>query len=107
MCSSVGGSRRFLPTAYGARPATGRTLVLATADHDTGGLSITRTEGNRATARWNVFGHTATWTPLLAYGPGAQRFTGVMQNTALPQKLARLLGLDGFRRATAAPPASP
>jgi len=92
---------------FAARPATGRTLVLATADHDTGGLSITRTEGNRATARWNVFGHTATWTPLLAYGPGAQRFTGVMQNTALPQKLARLLGLDGFRRATAAPPASP
>lgn len=83
---------------FAARPATGRTLVLVTADHDTGGLSITSTHDGRATARWNAFGHTATWTPLLAYGPGAQRFTGVMPNTALPRRLAPLLGLDGFPR---------
>ena len=81
---------------FAARPATGRTLVLVAADHDTGGLALTDTEGGRATVRWNTFSHTATWTPLLAYGPGAQRFTGVMPNTALPRRLARLLGLEGF-----------
>jgi alkaline phosphatase len=81
---------------FAARPATGRTLVLVAADHDTGGLAITDTEGGQATARWNTFGHTATWTPLLAYGPGAWRFTGVMPNTALPRRLARLLELEGF-----------
>lgn len=76
----------------------GRTLVLVTADHDTGGLSVTRGDYDEGAlqARWAVFGHTAQWVPLLAYGPGAQRFTGVQENTALPAKLARLLRLDGF-----------
>ena len=83
---------------FAARPETGRTLILVTADHDTGGLSITDTDEERVTARWNVFGHTAAWTPLLAYGPSAWRFTGVMQNTALPQRLAPLLGLEAFAR---------
>ena len=76
----------------------GNTLVIVTADHDSGGLSVTRGRYDEGwvTARWNKFGHTAVWTPLLAYGPGAWRFTGVQENTALPVTMARLLGLDGF-----------
>jgi alkaline phosphatase len=81
----------------------GGTLVLVTADHDTGGLNITGTNpgGRRVTARWNNFGHTAQWTPLLAYGPGAGRFTGILENTAHPERRARLLRLAGFPKADA------
>ena len=75
----------------------GSTLVVVTADHDTGGLHITEGayETGRVTARWTNFDHTAAWVPLLAYGPGAQRFTGVQENTDLPVTTARLLGLEG------------
>ena len=93
-----------------------QTLVLVTADHDTGGLSITdarrdesagenrrgpswRRKGS-VTARWNVFGHTADWTPLLATGPAAVRFTGVFEGATLPRRLAPLLGLEGFPEET-------
>lgn len=81
----------------------GHTLVVVTADHDTGGLDITegRYEEGRITARWNSFGHTAKWTPLLAYGPGAWHFAGVQENTSLPVTMKRLLGLEGFLDAKA------
>jgi len=87
----------------------GSTLVVVTADHDTGGLHITegKYETGRVTARWTNFGHTATWVPLLAYGPGAQQFTGIQENTDLPVTMARLLGLEAFlgggRQTTVAP----
>ncbi|PSQ71786.1 MAG: hypothetical protein BRD38_00560 [Bacteroidetes bacterium QH_9_67_14] len=87
----------------------GSTLVVVTADHDTGGLHITegKYETGRVTARWTNFGHTAAWVPLMAYGPGAQQFTGIRENTDLPVTMARLLGLEDFlgggRQTTVAP----
>jgi alkaline phosphatase len=76
----------------------GDVLVLVTADHDTGGLGIVRgrySEG-RATIRWTSDGHTAQWVPLFAYGPGAERFGGVLDNTEIGRTVADLLELRPF-----------
>jgi alkaline phosphatase len=36
--------------------------------------------------------HTATPVPVFAYGPGAQLFTGVYENTAVFYKILEALG---------------
>ncbi len=73
----------------------GETLVLVTADHETGGFGITG--GSLATGV--VLGafvskdHTATIVPIFAYGPGSEKFTGVQDNTDIFKKCVELLGL--------------
>jgi alkaline phosphatase len=73
----------------------GNTLVIVTADHETGGYAITG--GNLAEKK--VEGkfvhdeHTGTLIPVFAYGPGADEFTGIYENTQIHWKILRLLGL--------------
>ena len=71
------------------------TLVLVTADHDTGGLAIVEGEFDRGRAevRWATGEHTSQWVPMFAFGPGAEHFGGVFDNTWLAQWLAELLDL--------------
>lgn len=67
----------------------GNTLVIVTADHETGGLALT--EGSIAEGK--VGGkfiskdHTAVMVPVFAYGPGAEAFGGVQRNTDLFYKM--------------------
>ena len=58
------------------------TLLVITADHATGGLSIRdgSKEGD-VVLDFSTNGHTGTMVPVFAYGPGAEYFRGVMQNT--------------------------
>ncbi len=76
----------------------GDTLVLVTADHDTGGLGIVN--GNYddgvAEVRWTSDMHTALWVPLFAFGPGAEHFSGVIDNTDIGILIAKLLGIEDF-----------
>lgn len=76
----------------------GDTLVLVTADHDTGGLAVVGGEYDEGVAelRWATAGHTTQWVPVFAFGPGAERFNGVIDNTDLGVLIARALGIDGF-----------
>ena len=37
--------------------------------------------------------HTGVMVPVFAFGPGANRFTGIQQNTDIPKKIMQLLGL--------------
>jgi alkaline phosphatase len=80
----------------------GETLVIVTADHDTGGIAITEGDFDRGIAevRWLDRDHLNTWVPLFAFGPGAARFAGVLDNTEIGRRIAELLGFEGF------PPAS-
>ncbi len=81
----------------------GRTLVIVTADHETGGLTLT-TSGNEdkgdaeLTARWSTKGHTGSPVPLWAIGPSAARFAGVQDNTDIAKKIAQLLDIRPFPR---------
>lgn len=76
------------------------TLVVATADHETGGLTIVN--GNRkfdiydhkVDYAWTTGGHTGGMVPIFAYGTGSEHFTGVFENIDIPRIMCRLLGLD-------------
>ena len=76
----------------------GRTLVVVTADHETGGLVITGEEGgsSKPEVKWSSKGHTAMPVAVYAFGPGAEEFSGVYDNTEIAKKTARLLGIDDF-----------
>jgi alkaline phosphatase len=76
--------------------ADGRTLVVVTADHETGGLTIPSgsIKGSDVKVCWSTGGHTGSPVPVYAFGPGAQRFAGVYDNTELSMKLARAMGIS-------------
>ncbi len=77
-----------------ATAAAGDTLVVVTADHETGGFALH--DGDLATGevvgRYVSHRHTATMVPVFATGPGAEAFAGVYDNTALHDRLVELLG---------------
>jgi len=69
--------------------ADGHTLVIVTADHETGGVTITG--GNLADRKvklsFSTKDHTAVMIPVFAYGPGAEKFTGIYDNTDIFKKI--------------------
>ena len=73
----------------------GNTLVIITADHETGGMTIP--SGNIAKgeikAMFSTKGHSGVPVPVFAYGPGAQSFRGFMENTSFKSKIEKLLKL--------------
>ena len=71
----------------------GETLVVLTADHETGGMTLQRqqAEGDSLEIYWTTDYHTGTPVPLMAYGPQATEFMGWRDNTYVGQKLAELL----------------
>lgn len=84
--------------------ADGHTLVIVTADHETGGLALEQGAGYEILdLEFNTGHHTATLVPVFAYGPGAEQFRGVMDNTDIYWKMARLWGFEPIP--TAAEPA--
>jgi len=83
-----------------------KTLVIVTSDHETGGLLLKRDKNNRIAAEWHSKNHTAADVPLYAFGPGAVRFAGTLDNTDIAKRIAELLGFDHFPaplKMTAAP----
>jgi alkaline phosphatase len=76
----------------------GNTLVLVTADHETGGLNIIdgSPAGGQFEVAWATDRHSGQPVPLFAFGPHAMRFTGLKDNTEIPQIIADLMRLDNF-----------
>jgi len=58
-------------------------LVLVTADHETGGLTVLSDNGrtNNPTVTWSTTGHTATPVPIYGWGLNAHLITNVVDNT--------------------------
>jgi alkaline phosphatase len=79
--------------AFAARD--GHTLVIVTADHETGGLAVLDGLTDPA-IDWASFDHSSAPVALFAYGPGAADFTGIYDNTAVAIRIARLLGFTPF-----------
>jgi len=65
------------------------TLVIVTADHETGGLTIIggNKESNTVDAAFSTKGHSAVMVPVYAYGINAELFAGVYENTAIFNKM--------------------
>ncbi len=71
----------------------GQTLVIVTADHETGAMSITggNEKEGKVKANFGSKGHSAIMVPVYAYGPQSQLFGGIYQNTELSNKIRTLL----------------
>lgn len=71
----------------------GETLVIVTADHETGALSIL--DHDHSTGKLQVHfasnDHSSIHVPVMAYGPGAQEFIGFYQNTELFNKIMQVI----------------
>ena len=71
----------------------GHTLVIITADHETGGMTIPN--GNYAKksvkALYTTAGHSGIMVPVYAYGPYSQEFRGVQENIDIHKKIIEIL----------------
>jgi alkaline phosphatase len=73
--------------------ADGNTLVVVTADHETGGLVPFNNDTlvPSLNVRYVSFDHTPVMVPVFAFGPGAEEFCGIYKNTDVQKKIVKLL----------------
>lgn len=71
----------------------GNTLVIVTADHETGGFTLAAdgTDYNTIKPVFSTTGHSATMVPVFAEGPGASLFGGTYENNEIYFKMMELL----------------
>ena len=76
----------------------GNTLVVVTADHETGGLTMPDKQSKYTNVSfcYSTGSHTCLPVMVYAYGPGAEQFTGWMQNTAIKGKILNACGLENI-----------
>jgi alkaline phosphatase len=76
----------------------GNTLVIVTADHETGGFTLASTQKKKEdgttysdykeiTGTFSTGGHSATLIPVFAFGPGSEAFSGIYENTEIFHKI--------------------
>lgn len=70
------------------------TLVIITADHECGGFSLIggNIKDGKVIGKFNSIGHTAEMVPVFAFGPGAEEFMGIYENTDIFEKMKNLWG---------------
>jgi alkaline phosphatase len=71
----------------------GETLIIITADHETGGLALVGGDMKTGMVKgaFSTGEHTGVMVPVFSYGPGAENFTGIMENTDIAKKIIELL----------------
>jgi len=72
----------------------GDTLVIVTADHETGGFALLGGSVEARSVTKTAFAstkHSAAMVPLFAHGPGAEAFGGIQDNTDLGRLMIRHL----------------
>ena len=71
----------------------GHTLVIVTADHGTGGVTLVggSLEDRSVKVHFSTKGHHGIVVPVFVYGPHAEDFVGVYENSELSQKIFNLL----------------
>lgn len=74
----------------------GETLVIVTADHETGGF--TNLGGNfltgEADGKYSTDNHSGTPVPVFTYGPGSSHFEGILDNTDIFKLMKKLFGVE-------------
>ena len=70
------------------------TLVVITADHETGGMSLIGGDfkSGEVKANYGTTGHSGILVPVYAFGPGAEEFSGIYENTEIFEKFLKLYG---------------
>jgi len=77
---------KAVKVAYDFAKSDGDTLVIVTADHETGGV-----EENGVTYQFTSKSHTSADVPVFAYGVGAEKFVGAMENIDICKKVRKLV----------------
>jgi len=74
----------------------GNTLVVITADHETGGYAIIdgKLSGDSLVGAFTTLHHTADMVPVFAFGKGAEAFGGVYDNTEIFHKMMRAFSIQ-------------
>ena len=72
------------------------TLVIVTADHETGGLSLIDPNGRytKTDFRFSTGSHSPLLVPIFAFGPGENHFTGIMENTDIMKKIIEAVNFE-------------
>lgn len=75
----------------------GNTLVIVTADHETGGFALSGNEEdktkNAIEPKFTTKNHTGTMVPVYAFGPGAESLGGIYENTWIFEVMKKSMGL--------------
>lgn len=73
----------------------GETLVVITADHETGGLTLVGGDKDKGEikCKFSTTDHSGVMVPVYAFGPGSELFTGIYENTDIFHKIKSLLNL--------------
>lgn len=76
----------------------GNTLVIITADHETGGVTIKNgdIEKGKVEIRFETLKHTGTMVPVFSYGPKSEEFGEIQENIEIPQKIMKIWGIDKY-----------
>jgi alkaline phosphatase len=77
--------------------ADGNTLVIVTADHETGGMALSGGNVNRSRVKADFTSgeHSGSMVPVFSYGPYSELFKGIYENTAIFDKmLSAVIGKD-------------
>lgn len=74
----------------------GNTLVIITADHETGGVTIKNGDLTEGTVelKFETLKHTGTLVPIFTYGPFAEKFSGIQENIDIPQEIMKIWSLE-------------
>lgn len=73
------------------------TIVVVTADHETGGLSIVSADANFNLSeqgveyRWTTKGHSGVMIPIYLYGTASESINGIVENTDIANTLKDLI----------------
>lgn len=73
----------------------GHTLVIVTADHETGGVTLPTGDIKEGVNSFRFLwgSHTGCMVPVFALGPGSHYFSGIQENTDIAEKIRWLLQL--------------
>ena len=63
------------------------TLVIITADHETGGTTVV---GEEKEYKYSTGNHTGVMVPVYSYGSGSENFSGIFENTSFKDKILNL-----------------
>ena len=68
-------------------------LILVTADHETGGLTLLqgRAKSREFKEQWSTNGHSGSMVPLLATGAGSELFGGIMETEEFGRRIISLI----------------
>lgn len=72
------------------------TLVIVVADHETGGLTLLdgSIKNLTVTGNFSTKGHSGIMVPVYSYGPEADKFSGVYENTEIFRRIKEILRLN-------------